>query len=59
MPSEPENNLVDRREIAEQLLTYGIDPNRVAAVTRLPIRTVNGLSMVRETTTHSGGQGNR
>lgn len=58
MPSEPENNLTDvssdvvsKREVAEQLLAYGIDPTQVAAVTRLPIKTVNAISTFRETTT--------
>ncbi len=57
MPSEPQTELTDvssdvvsKREVAEDLLRYGIDAAQVAAVTRLPIKTVQGISSTRSTT---------
>jgi uncharacterized protein (DUF2235 family) len=55
MPSELPNSdpesLVTKREIAEELLRYGVDARQVAVVTKLPIKTVQAISTVRETTT--------
>ena len=45
MPSEPtpSNELVSREEVAADLLRYGIDVRQVASVTKLPLKTVQGL----------------
>lgn len=51
-PLEPVNDdLISKREIAEQLLSYGIDPAQVATVTRLPIKVVQAIGTFRTTTT--------
>lgn len=57
MPSEtpPEltdvsTDVVNKRDVAVDLLSYGIDPNQVAAVTKLPLKIVQQLQTTRMTT---------